>query len=158
MTLEKSEFGHTKDGQAASLFTLTNANGLVVKLTDYGAIVVSVDVPDRDGKLENVNIGFDNLDGYLQGHPFFGATVGRFCNRIAAGKFTLDGETFTLATNNGPNHLHGGDKGFDKYIWDAETVEDANGVGVRFSRSSPDGEEGYPGTVRTTALYYLGND
>lgn len=158
MTLEKSDFGTTGEAQNVALYTLSSSNGAIVKLIDYGAIVVSVEVPDRDGKVANVNLGFDSLQGYLQGHPFFGATVGRYCNRIAAGKFTLDGETYTLATNNGPNHLHGGEKGFDKFIWTTELVENEEGQGVRFSRTSPDGEEGYPGTVEVTALYFLGND
>lgn len=158
MKLEKTDFGTTSDGTPVSLFTLTNSNELVVKLTDYGAIVVSVEVPDRSGQRSNINVGFDQLDGYLQGHPFFGATVGRYCNRIAAGKFTLDGETYSLATNNGSNHLHGGNKGFDKYVWETEPVETADGVGVRFSRTSPDSEEGYPGTLEVAAFYFLGND
>ncbi len=132
--------------------------GTVLKLTDYGAIVVALEVADRNGKRENVTLGFDNLKGYQQRHPYFGATVGRFCNRIAQGKFTLDGKEYTLATNNDPNHLHGGDKGFDRYVWDAEEVEAANGLGIKFSRTSKDGEEGYPGNLSVSVVYFLSND
>ncbi|MCB9921593.1 MAG: galactose mutarotase [Planctomycetaceae bacterium] len=157
MSITKTSFGKTEDGQEIDLYTCTNANGLVVKLTNYGAIVVSVETPDRDGKLANITLGFDRLDGYLQRHPYFGATVGRYCNRIAKGKFTLDGREYTLATNNGENHLHGGDAGFDKQVWKAEEVNTDAGVGVRFSRRSVDGEEGYPGNLDVTATYTLTN-
>ena len=158
MTLQKFDYGKTTDGRSVSRFTLTNAHGLAVDLTDFGAIVTSVKVPDREGNLANINVGFESLDGYLAEHPFYGATVGRYCNRIANGRFELDGETYELATNNGPHHLHGGDVGFDKYVWDTEIVENSDGVGIRFSRTSPDGEEGYPGNVDVGALYFLGND
>lgn len=158
MSIEKTSFGKTEDGQEIDLYTCTNKNGLIVKLTNYGAIVVSVETPDRDGKLANITLGFDKLDGYLQRHPYFGSTVGRYCNRIAKGKFTLDGKEYTLATNNGENHLHGGDAGFDKQVWNAEQVETDNGVGVKFIRRSPDGEEGYPGNLDVTATYTLTND
>ena len=123
MSIEKTSFGKTADGQEIDLYTCTNANGLIVKLTNYGAIVVSVETPDRDGKLANITLGFDKLDGYLPRHPYFGSTVGRYCNRIAKGKFTLDGQEYTLATNNGENHLHGGEAGFDKQVWKAEEVK-----------------------------------
>ena len=158
MSFQTSDFGKSNDGSPVSLYTLTNQHGFVVKLTDFGAIVVSVEVPDRNGKIDNINVGFNSLEGYLQDHPFFGATVGRYCNRIANGKFTLDGETYSLATNNGPHHLHGGDIGFDKYIWDVERIENSDGVGIRFSRTSLDGEEGYPGTLQVTAFYFLSNN
>ena len=157
MSIEKTSFGETEDGQEIDLYTCTNVNGLVVKLTNYGAIVVSVETPDRDGKLANITLGFDKLDGYLQRHPYFGATVGRYCNRIAKGKFTLDGQEYTLATNNGENHLHGGVAGFDKQVWKAEEVQTADSVGIKFTRRSPDGEEGYPGNLDVTASYILTN-
>ena len=157
MSITKTSFGKTEDGQQIDLYTCTNANGLVVKLTNYGAIVVSVETPDRDGKLANITLGFDKLDGYLQRHPYFGATVGRYCNRIAKGKFTLDGQEYTLATNNGENHLHGGDAGFDKQAWKAEEVNTDNGVGIKFTRRSVDGEEGYPGNLDVTTIYTLTN-
>lgn len=153
MSLEKSDFGKTADGQAVSLFTLTNKHGHSVQLTDYGAILVSVNVPDRGGKVENVNLGYSTLDGYLARHPYFGATVGRFCNRIARGQFQLDGQNYKLAINNGPNHLHGGIVGFDKLIWCATESSTANGTGLKFHLRSPDGQEGYPGTLEVVAEY-----
>jgi len=157
MSIAKTSFGKTEDGQEIDLYTCTNSNGLIVKLTNYGAIVVSVETPDRDGKLANITLGFDKLEGYLQRHPYFGSTVGRYCNRIAKGKFTLDGQEYTLAANNGENHLHGGVVGFDKQVWNAEEVKTNDGVGVKFTRRSPDGEEGYPGNLDVTAVYTLTN-
>lgn len=155
MTVTEAPFGKTPAGKAVSLYTLKNANGMRVQLTNYGAIVVRVDVPDRAGKMANVNLGFDSLDGYLRGHPFFGATVGRYCNRIAQGRFTLDGREYTLATNNGPNHLHGGEVGFDKVVWTAEKIENPGQVGIKFTHRSPDGDEGYPGNLDVIATYAL---
>lgn len=157
MKIEKQPFGKTEDGQDVTLFTCTNELGLVLKLTDYGALVVAVETPDRSGRLANINLGFPKLDGYLARHPYFGATVGRFCNRIAKGKFTLNGKEYQLATNNGANHLHGGIKGFDKQMWQATEVKVADAVGVQFSRRSPDGEEGYPGNLDVTVTYTLTN-
>lgn len=158
MSVKKDAFGKTEDGREVSLFTCTNENGLVLKLTDYGAIVVAVETPDRDGKLANITLGFPKLDGYLPRHPYFGATVGRYCNRIAQGKFELEGKQYTLATNNGENHLHGGDAGFDKQLWKAKKVKTDDAVGVSFSRTSKDGEEGYPGNLDVTVVYTLTND
>ena len=135
------------DGTAVDLFTLANQHGLVAKVTNYGAIITELHVPDRAGKLADVVLGFDNLDGYLKGHPYFGATVGRVANRIAKGRFTLDGKTYELAVNNGPNHLHGGMKGFDKAVWKAEPQ---TGAAVKFATPVADGEEGYPGTLATS--------
>lgn len=157
MKIETSSFGKTPDGDDVTLYTCTNTNGLVLKMIDYGAIVVSVETPDRDGKLANITQGFDSLAGYIERHPYFGATVGRFCNRIAKGKFTLDGKEYTLATNNEPNHLHGGEKGFDKCMWKGEPVQSDSGVGIKFTYTSPDGEEGYPGNLATTVVYTLTN-
>jgi aldose 1-epimerase len=158
MSIAKTSFGKTADGQEIDLYTCTNSNGLIAKFTSYGAIVVSLETPDRDGKLANINLGFDKLDLYLERHPYFGSTVGRFCNRIAKGKFTLDDKEYTLATNNDPNHLHGGDAGFDKQVWKAEEVETDEAVGVKFTRRSPDGEEGYPGNLDVTVVYTLTKD
>ena len=158
MRVEKSSFGKTKDDKEVNLFTCTNNGGSVMKMIDYGAIMVSLEVPDKDGKLANVTLGFDSVDGYVERHPYFGATVGRYCNRIAAGKFTLDGEEYTLATNNDPNHLHGGELGFDKHMWEAEEIKMDNAVGVKFHRVSPDGEEGYPGNLDVAVEYTLTND
>ena len=148
----ESKFGQMADGMAVDLYTLTNANGLVAKLTTYGTIITELHVPDRKGKLGDVVLGFDNFAQYLKGHPCFGCTVGRVANRIAKGRFMLDGKTYALAVNNGPNHLHGGLKGFDKKVWKAESQA---GVGVKFSCTRPDGEEGYPGTVAASVTMSL---
>jgi aldose 1-epimerase len=158
MNLEKTSYGKLSDDREVDLYTCTNANGLVVKLITYGAIVTSVEVPDRDGKLANITLGFDSLDGYLPRHPYFGATVGRYCNRIAKGKFKLGDQEYTLATNNDPNHLHGGENGFDRVLWDAEPVQTESAVGVKFHYVSKNGEEGYPGNLDVTATYLLTND
>jgi len=146
------------DGKEVELFTLTNANGLTAKITNYGALLVELHVPDRAGQLGDIVLGYDNLADYLTKSPYFGATVGRVANRIAHGKFQLGAETYTLATNNGPNHLHGGTKGWDKVVWSAETQQTDRGPAVNFSYMSQDGEEGYPGTVTATARYTLTND
>ena len=151
--VSRSSFGSAPDGGAVEMFTLTNAKGVEVRAITYGAIVTSIRVPDRAGRFADVVLGFDNLEGYLKGHPYFGTVVGRYGNRIAGGRFTLNGQTFKLAQNNGPNHLHGGNKGFDKYVWKGEPV--ANGRGVAFSRTSPDGEEGYPGNLAVRVTYTL---
>jgi aldose 1-epimerase len=158
MSISQEPFGTTPEGQQTTLFTLTNGRGMVVKLTDFGAIVVSVEVPDREGNRENITLGFDSLEGYLQRHPYFGATVGRYANRIAQGRFTLDEKSYQLAVNNGPNHLHGGIKGFDRYVWQAEPVRGQDQVGVRFERTSVDGEENYPGNLQASVTYSLTDD
>lgn len=160
MTHEVKPFGKTNEGQEVSIHTLTNLNGMRVKLISYGATLIGVETPDRGGKNANITLGFPNLEGYLQRHPYFGSTVGRYANRIAGGKFTLDGKTYTLATNNGPNHLHGGLKGFDAVLWKAEPVTSVvpdEWVGVKFSYTSVDGEEGYPGKLDVTVTYTLSN-
>lgn len=156
--VEKSPFGKTPDGTPVELLTLTNSRGMVAQIMTYGATLIGLQVPDRAGKIEEVTLGFDTLDGYLKGHPYFGSTVGRVANRIARGRFTLDGKEYKLATNNGPNALHGGVKGFDKVVWKAEEVPAQDGVAVKFTYTSPDGEEGYPGTLTATVTYTLTND
>ncbi len=153
--IQKSEFGKLPDGTAADLYTLTNRKGMVAKITTYGALVTELHTPDRDGKLGNVVLGFDNLEQYAKGHPFFGAIAGRVANRIAKGKFTLDGKEYTLAVNNGPNSLHGGLKGFDKVVWKAEPVAATDGVSLKLTYLSRDGEEGYPGNLSVTVVYTL---
>jgi len=158
MTIEKKPFGKTADGKPVTLYTLSNNQGNTVELIDYGAIVVSINVPDRSGKKTNVTAGFSSIDGYLERHPYFGATVGRFCNRIAMGKFSLEGKTYSLAVNNGPNHLHGGEVGFDKRMWLVAEVKADNSVGLKFTYVSPDGEEGYPGALTTIAEYRWDNN
>jgi aldose 1-epimerase len=156
--VKTESFGKTKDGEEVTLYTITNKNGLVLKMIDYGATVVSVETPDKDGKLENITLSFPTLDGYLQRHPYFGSTVGRYGNRIAKGKFKIGDEEYTLATNNDANHLHGGKKGFDAVMWKGTKVENANGAGVKFTYTSADGEEGYPGKLDTTVTYTLTNN
>ncbi|MFN6163367.1 MAG: galactose-1-epimerase, partial [Planctomycetota bacterium] len=156
LSIDKKPFGMA-DGAAVTLYTLTNADGNSVQMIDYGAIIVSIQVPDRDGKRVNITAGFDSMDGYVQRHPYFGATVGRFCNRIAKGKFTIEGKTYSLAINNGPNHLHGGEVGFDKKMWKVEEFRGDSSVGLRFTLISPDGDEGYPGQLDTIAEYVWSN-
>ncbi len=151
-SVTRSPFGRLPDGTAVDLFTLTNAHGLVAKVTNYGTIITELHVPDRHGQLGDVVLGFDNLDQYLKGHPYFGCTTGRVANRIAQGHFTLEGRSYHLAVNDGPNHLHGGLKGFDKVVWNAEPQA---GAAVKFTYTSPEGEEGYPGTLSTTVVMTL---
>lgn len=158
MKIDVADFGNTADGQKISLFTLTNASGNVLQLTNYGAIITKVEVPDRTGKKANVMLAFPKLEGYLERHPYFGATVGRYANRIAGGKFQIDGKTYTLVTNNAPNHLHGGTVGFDKKVWSAETKQTDKALVVTFRTTSADGEEGYPGLLDVTAEYTWSND
>jgi aldose 1-epimerase len=151
-------FGVTQQGDTAHLYTLRNANGMEAKVTDFGAIVVSLTAPDRSGKLEDVVLGFDSLSGYETNNPYFGAVIGRYGNRIANGQFTLDGKTYTLAKNNGPNSLHGGNVGFNKVLWHAEPFRDQRGQGIVFTRTSPAGEEGYPGNLSVKVTYLLRDD
>jgi aldose 1-epimerase len=155
--VEKMEFGKTADGTMVDLYRLTNANGMTAKIITYGGIITQLDVPDRDGKLDDVVLGFDDLKGYLGTHPYFGAIVGRVGNRIAKGRFTLDGKEYKLAVNNPPNHLHGGDRGFDKKVWNAKALPEGDGVGLTLTYVSPDGEEGYPGKLTATVVYTLTN-
>ncbi|GAA4428477.1 aldose epimerase family protein [Bremerella cremea] len=155
MNVTASEFGQLPDGTVIAKYTVENGNGLVMELINYGATMISLSAPDKDGKSANINVGFDNLESYLAGPPYFGATVGRYANRIAKGKFSLDGKEYTLATNNGPNTLHGGLKGFDKVVWAAKKIETEEAVGVQFDYTSKDGEEGYPGNLKVTVKYML---
>jgi aldose 1-epimerase len=137
------------------LFTLTNDNGLRMKVSDYGTIITELVVPDRDGKLGDVVLGYDRLEQYLEATPFFGATVGRVANRIWGAAFELDGKRYQLDPNNGPHTLHGGKRGWDKVIWEAEQSQTPNGPEIHFSYHSPDGEEGFPGTVDASVVYAL---
>ncbi len=155
-SIGRDPFGKTPDGQEISVWTIRNKNDCVAKVTDYGAILTELHVPDKNGKLGDIVLGFDNLKGYLDGSPYFGATVGRVANRIAKGKFKLKGKEYTLATNNGPNHLHGGKVGFDKVVWQAATS--ADGKSVSFHYTSKDGEEGYPGALKVRVTYTLTDD
>ena len=142
--ITKAPFGQTSDGQAVDLYTITNANGLEMQVTNYGGLITSLRVPDKEGNLGDVALGYDALDGYLEQNPFFGALVGRYGNRIAGAQFTLDDSTYTLAANNGPNHIHGGVKGFDKRVWQAEPFEDETGGRARFDVHQPGRRRGVP--------------
>jgi aldose 1-epimerase len=150
-------FGKTADGVPIELYVLTNGR-MTAKVMTFGAILTELDVPDRHGKLTDVVLGFDNLKSYLAGHPHFGATTGRVANRIAKGRFTLDGKEYKLATNNGPNSLHGGLKGFDKVVWKGQDVSGKGGAAVKFTYRSPDGEEGYPGNLDVGVTYTVTPD
>src|SRR5512136_1314987 len=145
----------TSDGQAVDEYTLINANGMEVKIITYGGIVTSVKVPDRNGAMANVALGFTNLKDYETVSPYFGAITGRYANRIAKGKFTLGGQTYTLTINDGPNSLHGGKAGFDKRVWTAKEVPGTGQVGLELTYLSKDGEEGYPGNLNVTVVYTL---
>jgi aldose 1-epimerase len=156
MHLEKNNFGALPDGRAVSLLTFRNRQGAVLKVTNYGLIITELHMPDRGGVVGNVVLGFDNLPRYLQGHPFFGAIAGRVANRIALGQFTIDGQSYQLAVNNGPNHLHGGKVGFDKRLWTVNRESmDADEAAVEFTYTSVDGEEGYPGNLKVAVTYSL---
>jgi aldose 1-epimerase len=157
-TIQKKPFGRTADGVAVDLYVLTNRHGMQANIISYGGIITKLQVPDKNGKLGDVVLGFDRLEDYLKGHPYFGAICGRVANRIARAKFTLDGKEYTLAKNNGPNALHGGKKGFDKVVWKAEPHSAANHVDLVLSYVSPDGEEGYPGNLSVTVTYRLTAD
>jgi aldose 1-epimerase len=158
LSVRRERFGTMPDGTVVHRYVLTNARGMEVKLITYGGAIQSLKVPDRHGHRANVTLGFSTLEGYLNpGNPYFGCITGRYANRIAQGRFTLDGVTYQLAINNPPNHLHGGNVGFDKRVWDAEVVRTDDSVGVRFHRVSPNGEEHYPGRLDTTVTYTLNN-
>jgi len=157
-SITRTPFGKTKNGQAVSLYTLTNARGAQVKITNYGGIVQSIRVPDRQGRLGDVVLGFDSIPRYEKDSPYFGALIGRYGNRIAKGRFTLDGKTHKLFVNNGPNSLHGGKVGFDKRVWKATTTKAAHGVGLALSLLSKDGDEGYPGNLDMRVVYTWTDD
>jgi aldose 1-epimerase len=152
-SIEKTPFGTLPDGTAVELYTLSNGQNMSVGILTYGGVVQAINVPDRDGNLANVALGFAKLDDYLTKSPYFGNITGRYANRIAKGQFTLEGTAYELATNNGPNALHGGVSGFDKMLWSATEVNGPDGVGVALTYTSPDGEEGYPGTLATKVTY-----
>jgi aldose 1-epimerase len=154
----KQSFGKTTDGQPVDRYTLKNAHGMEADIITRGAVVTRLIVPDRSGTPGDVVLGFDTLEGYLKENPYFGAIVGRYGNRIAKGRFTLNGKTYTLATNNGPNSLHGGLKGFDKQLWTARPAMSGDGQSLELTYVSRDGEEGYPGTLTAKVTYTLTND
>jgi len=154
--IQTAPFGTTPDGTAVSLYTLTNANGVQARISDLGGAIVALFVPDRDGQLEDVVLGWDDVAGYVAASNYFGILVGRYANRIAQGRFTLNGTTYTLAINNGPNALHGGPGGFHGVVWQAEPATDAPKLTLRYT--SPDGEEGYPGNLAAEVTYTLTDD
>ncbi|HMC00389.1 MAG TPA: aldose epimerase family protein [Flavobacteriaceae bacterium] len=159
LAIEKSKFGNTEDGTVVEQYALKNTNGVEMNVITYGGRITSLKVPNKDGKLENVVLGHDTMEDYLRDdNPFFGALIGRFGNRIAKGKFTLNGEEYTLATNDGPNHLHGGVNGFDRVIWTATPIEGTDNPSLKLTYTSEDGEEGYPGNLKVTVVYTLTND
>ncbi|MDH3244495.1 MAG: galactose mutarotase [Saprospiraceae bacterium] len=157
LSISAKPYGQMDQGQVTE-YTMVNEKGMIVKIINYGAIITNIMVPDREGAIDDVVLGFDNLEDYLAPHPFFGAVVGRYGNRIGGAQFELDGITYTLAKNNGENHLHGGVKGFDKYLWQSDTIKEADRVGVHMIRTSPDMEEGYPGTLEVSLTYWLDNN
>ena len=151
--ITKEAFGKMADGKEASIFTLVNANGFKVRVTNYGAKVVSIEVPDRKGILADVVLGYDKLEQYLVGDKFYGSTVGRYANRIAKGRFKLDSVEYKLAINNAPNSLHGGPFGFHSVLWNAEVIKTAGYPSLKLTYHSPDGEEGYPGNMDVAVIY-----
>jgi aldose 1-epimerase len=162
MKLETIHFGKLSDGGDVELFTITNHNNVSVKITNYGAIITSIEMPDKNGNAENIVCGFEKLETYLSeeylgNYPYFGAIIGRFGNRIAAGHLVIDGKNYQMAINNGPNHLHGGKTGFDRRLFDAETFQDENQAGIKLTYLSPDMEENYPGNLKVTCIYSLNN-
>jgi aldose 1-epimerase len=157
-SVSKSDFGNMPDGAKISLFTVTNSNGIEAKIITYGGIITSLKTRDKNGNLADIVLGFDELEPYLKGTPYFGALIGRYGNRIAGGKFSIGERTYQLDTNHGPNHLHGGIVGFDKKVWSATPFTTESSAGVKLFLESEDGDQGYPGTMQVTATYTLTND
>lgn len=163
MKLQKSKFGSLADGREAALFTLENDRNVKIKITNYGGIITCIETPGKNGEVDNIACGFEKLETYLGpeyqgGYPYFGCLIGRFGNRIANGHLEIDGKEYKLAVNNGPNHLHGGLVGFDRKLWDAESIEEKGKVGVKLSYFSPDMEENYPGNLKVSCVYTLDNE
>lgn len=157
-SITRHPFGKTSDGEAVELFKMSNASGTTVEVITYGGIITSLSVPDKTGSFANVVLGYDSLSQYIANNPYFGAIIGRYGNRIAKGKFSLDGQNYQLETNDGPNHLHGGVQGFDKVVWEPTVVEVSDGVALALNYTSPDGAGGYPGKLSSTVTYTLTND
>ncbi len=157
-SVARTPFGTLPGGEPVELFTLTNGGGMEVRAMTYGGIILSLKVPDREGAPGDVVLGYDDLSGYLEETPYFGAIIGRYGNRIARARFELDDGVYPLAANDGANHLHGGERGFDKVLWRGESFQGEEGVGVVFTRTSPDGEEGYPGKLEVRVTYTLTPD
>lgn len=157
-SVESEEFGELPDGRTVRIYTLTNTNGMEVKAINYGGIITSILVPDQTDQMANISLGLDSLSQYLKGHPYFGALVGRFANRIGDAKFELNGKQYNLTNNSGNLQIHGGFKGYDKVFWEIEEIAKEDGVGLKLTYMSPDGAEGFPGNVSNTVYYILGND
>lgn len=158
MAIDKEFFGQTNDGKTASIYTIKNSNGMMAKFTDFGAILVSLYVADKDGNVEDVVLGFDNLEDYFVNAPNFGATIGRHANRIGGAKFTLNGTEYELDKNDGKNNLHGGFNGYHKRLWDAKTYEDSNGQNIEFTYESADMDQGFPGNLKISVTYTVTED
>ena len=163
MKLSKSDFGKLPDGKEVKLFTLSNDNNLSIEIINYGGIITSINMPGKKGNIENIVCGFDELEDYLSeeylgSYPYFGAIIGRFGNRIAKGQLEVEGKTYELAVNNGPNHLHGGKVGFDRRFWESKTIENEDKIGIELSYVSPDMEENYPGELKVKCIYTLNNE
>lgn len=156
--IAKSEFGTMPDGTVVDAYTLTNSAGMSVRILTYGGTIQQINVPDRDGAIANVTLGFDNLDSYRTDSPYFGCLIGRYANRIRAGRFSVDGQDYRSPVNNGVNSLHGGLEGFDKRVWGAEMIDSGGDAGLELRYVSPDGEEGYPGTLSAEVTYLLTGD
>jgi len=156
--ITKRAFGNTPVGLEVTEYTMTNHHGVEMKVINYGCTITSLKVPDRNGVFADIVLGYDDLEGYLQSNAYIGCVVGRFANRIAHGKFSLEGKEYVLAQNLAPHHLHGGVKGFSHAVWSAEEIETEEGVGIRFTHVSPDGDEGYPGNLQVEVTYMLRDD
>jgi aldose 1-epimerase len=158
LSFSEAPFGKLPDGKETTLYTLTNANGVVIKATNFGGVITSINTPDKNGKMGDIILGFDNIDGYLKNKSYFGALIGRYGNRIGKAQFDIDGKTYKLDVNNGVNHLHGGSKGFWALLWDAKPFKTENSVGLTLTHTSPDGDQGYPGNLKVTVVYELTNN
>ncbi len=154
-SITKAPFGFLPDGRAATLYTLTNPNGLVVKISDFGGIITEIHTPDRAGNFADIALGFDSVEPYVDDSPYFGALIGRYGNRLCEGRFALDGQVVQLPVNNGKNHLHGGHDGYHKVLWKALPFQEGDSVGLTLTHRSVDGEQGYPGTLDVTVIYEL---
>ena len=157
-SITKAPFGRLPDGRHATLYTLTNGNGLIVKITDFGGIITEIHAPDRDGKFADIVLGYDSVEPYVNDSPYFGALIGRYGNRLREGRFAIDGRPFQLPCNDGANHLHGGLDGYHKVLWRAVPFQEGTSVGLTLMHRSPDGEQGYPGTLDVTVVYELNGD
>ena len=158
LTSEETLFGVLPDGSKVGKYTFANADRMLVSILNYGGILQSIVVPDRNGKLADVVLGFDNLEAYIKPNPYFGAIIGRYGNRVAEGRFTLNGRQYQIPTNDGPNTLHGGPEGFDKKLWRAAPIKGSDWIGVELAYLSLDGEMGFPGNLAVTVRYTINND